>query len=664
MLFTILLAASTAYASEGFQKTASKDPFEVVDAQRWVKAEDMTWADYKPPPGTNWVDPDRKGSIRNFKIALVTIDYKDRPFAVTLAPNSTVFGNPLPLVANLPREDVARYYRDLLNKPSELNRNHTIHEYWMEDSAGRYGVDLTSFGPYRMPKNSFEYGIDADYMNKGGCPENSHCDSDTRGDAWVAWSGDIGRAAAMDFELTFILSAGEDEYATWQEFGEMKFNSKEDVPDSFGPPGNSSLPNHAMTRNHQWTSWAAAAGVWPNAWNGTTQQGETSPLGVYSHELSHILNIKDNYMTNPDADPLQRDFTGPWSMMSRGLSNGPGGIHSQWHIPSLQGGSMGSLHTMRDKQELGLAARETMLRLSSTALSSLGPLVVNITARAVAADLMGLRVELAADLSPRCDAAKDVLCDGGGFNNYDVEVIDRMGSDSFQPDAGVMISKTKNSSKREWFQWTIDANPQDINLVDFHRPNGTAVMVSTGDARQLNDALFHAGTRSGSKFEHVDKANGLHFYILNKHRDEAGVLSYTVGARSLKDSSKSQYAAGLSAGKADATRYETKSGIALFCRFDLTNNGTHSPTGTAPDASLSPHLGSDVYRLQVEVEGSGWRAELPNALAAAKFGQTVGVDVAVGASAGAQSEAKVTLTAISESDANVRQMSECRVALK
>ncbi|KYK62112.1 mucin [Drechmeria coniospora] len=669
MLFTIILGASAVCASRVFKRAQLKDPFDILDPQRWVKSEDMTWADYKAPPGTNWADPSRKGSIRNFNIALVTIDFKDRPFAVTLPPNSTLFGNPLPLVANMPRQDVPNYYRDLLNKPSKINHNHTLHEYWMEDSAGRFGVDLKAFGPYRMPKHYFQYGVDFYYMNKGACPNPSEtpCVGDTREDSIDMWESDVGKQAASSFDLVFILGAGEDEYSTWREFGEMKFNSKEEIPDAFGPPreltGNNSLPNYASTRNHQWTSWAAAANVWPNAWNGTTQQCETSGLGVYAHELSHILNIMDNYITNPDASPLQRDYTGPWSMMSSGASNGPGGIHSAWHIPSLQGGgTMGSLHTMRDKQQLGLAGPETMLRLSRKELNNLGPIVANVTARSVVADLMGLRIELDADLSPACNVSTDVLCDGGGYENYEMEVIDRMGSDSFQPDAGVMISKTKNNGNQDPFQWTVDANPQDIDLIDFHRPNGTAVMVSLGDARQLNDALFHAGTRSGSKFDHLDESNGLHFYILNKYRDEAGILSYTVGARPLNNTSKSTHSINLTAGKPDTIKYPTETGIALFCTFSLTNNGSYLPGMTSPQPLL-PYLGSEIYRLQVEIEGSGWHVELPNALAVAKFGQSVDINVAVGATANAQSEAKVTLMAISESDPRVTQRSECKVSL-
>ena len=40
-------------------------------------------------------------------------------------------------------------------------------------------------------------------------------------------------------------------------------------------------------------------------------------------------------------------------------------------------------------------------------------------------------------------------------------------------------------------------------------------MRTIGDYRQLNDALFHAGTNSGSLAEYEDTPNSLHFYVIS-----------------------------------------------------------------------------------------------------------------------------------------------------
>lgn len=636
-------------------------PFQVVDPQEWTNPDDMTWADYTPPPGTTWNDPERKGSERNFNIALVTLDYDDMAFSITQAPESTVFGNPQPIVANVPHDDVPTFYRDLLNTPNDLNRGHTLHEYWMEDSAGKYGVDLTTFGVYRMPSLSWQYGID-DRMNPGSCPVAGACNRNIRTDGIGMWRAEVGDEVADSFELIFILSAGQDESATWQEFGEMKFSDREDVPDAFGPPrenNNETLNNYATTRYVPWTSWVSAATIWPNAGGGSSTQAESSGMGVYAHELSHLLDIADNY-NNPYAVPVVRAYTGPWSMMSRGSFLGPGGPHSRWQIPALQGSSMGSLHTVRDKYQLGLITNSSLLMLDRAELANSGIITARVTARAVDSDLIGVRVLLDEDRSPACSPTEEIQCDGGGWNTYDIEVVDRMGSDSFQTDSGVMLSKTKEIDRLP-FQFTIDANPQDIELIDFQRPDGTDAMITLGDYRQLADALFHAGTRSGSEYEYIDEANALHFYVLRVRRDELGVLSYVVGVRSLEGSGASEFGLDLAPGNPILSEENTPTGNGLFCSFNLTNSGTYVPGGDHPQ-DVSDYAGSDIYRLEATVSGEGWRVEIPNVFVPVAFGETASANVAVGATEDADEIGTVTLTVRSESDGEVEATAECVVS--
>jgi M6 family metalloprotease-like protein len=684
----VVLAAAMLDAASAFpahlKPRAAPAPFAPIDPQNWVNPDNMTWDDFVAPPTTSWSDPARKGRDRNFNIAMVTVDYPgkqtvdinfktcnvltafaDSPFVVTLAANSDIFGNPQPSAAGLKREDVPKFYHDLLNVPSDLNEGHTLHEYWMGDSFGKYGVDLTVFGPYRMPAKSYQYGVDDEEggFNEGACPEGPPCSVDLRTDALGAWRRDVGNATADAYELAFILSAGQDESSTWQEFGEMKFLSKEDVPDEFGPPGNSSLPNYASTRYVEWSSWAAASTIWPNAGGGSSTQGESSGMATFAHELSHLLGIGDNY-NNPFSDPPRRTYTGPFSMLSRGSFNGPGGPHTRWQIPPVQGASMGSLHTMRDKHQIGLIDNTPVLQVSRSGLATSGPVVAEITARSVdpGNGLMGLNITFgsAGDLAPACNTSLDALCDGRGYNNYNLEVVDRMGADSFCPDSGVMISKTKNSDRTQPFQWTIDANPQDAHVVDFYLPNGTARYWSIGDYRQLVDALFHAGTNSGSAFEHVDQANGLHLYVLDVNRDAAGILKYTVGARSLNGTGTAKHDVKLRQGRVSGN----SSAEGLYCTFQLDNTGkagSSSNTSSAHPQDLTQYLGSDIFRVDAKVEGKGWEVGVPNALAHARFGESTEVRVAVRSGYGAVDKATVKVTVTSESDAKVKAQKSCKV---
>ncbi|MFC0623714.1 M6 family metalloprotease domain-containing protein [Kribbella deserti] len=639
--------------SRGEKRIASAGFGAAIDPQNWVNPDHMTWSDYKLPPGTNWADPGKSGSVRTFKGALVLVDYPNQPFVVTQPKGSTPFGNPSAEANGIPREQVAEFYRDFLNKPGALNRGHTIHEYWMEDSGGRYGVELTAFGAYKMPGKSHEYAME--FQAGTGCPAGDTCTKNLRTDARAAWVADVGPEVPAGFDFIFYLSAGQDESATWQEFGPMKFPTKEDVTDEFGPP-DPALPNWTRTRYVDWTSWASGSTLWPNAGGGSTTQSESSGMAVYAHELSHVLGIGDNY-NNPYGVPPRRAYSGIWEMLSRGTFNGPGGPHSRWMIPATGGASMGAQHMLRNKIKLKMIDEQNVLRLSREALAQSGLVIADVTARAIQPGpkgLSGINIELGTgDLAPPCAPATDPMCDGRGYQNYTLEVVDRIGTDSFTPDSGVLLAKTKNQDQAP-FEWVIDANPQDIGMTDYVLPDGTKVPITIGDYRQLSDALFHAGTNSGSEFEYVDQANRLHFYVTNVRRDGVGVLSYRVAVRSLDGAGPAQRGVRLLPTAAGPDGDGTTT-----CKFPLRNTGKTAPVAGQHPEDVSQYLRGDVYRLSVKVDGANWSVALPNELATANVGEQVQVAVQAKPGPTAKPLAKVTLTATSESDPTKKSTATC-----
>jgi M6 family metalloprotease-like protein len=626
-----------------------------IDPQNWVNPDHMTWDDYTKIPGTNWADPSATGSVRNFKGALVLLDYANQPFVITQPQGSTVFANPSAQAHDVPRDQVAQFYQDFLNKPGTLNHGHTINEYWMEDSGGRLGVDLTAFGPYTMPGKDHEYGME--FQAGAACPAGDNCNRNIRTDGRAAWVNAVGPQVPAGYDFVFFLSAGQDESSTWQEFGPMKFATKEDVTDDFGPP-DPALSNWSRTRYVDWTSWAAGSSIWPNAGGGSSTQAESSGMSTYAHEFSHILGIGDNY-NNPFSVPARRDYSGPWEMLSRGTFNGPGGPHSRWMIPATGGSSMGAQHMLRNKMKLGIVDEKNVLRLSREALGDSGMVIAKVTARSVQpgqSDLSGVNVALGTgDLEPACDPDADPFCDGGGYDNYTVEVVDRMGTDSFTPDAGVLLAKTKDEDDAP-FEWAIDANPQDIGMTDYVLPNGTAVPITVGDYRQLSDALFHAGNNSGSEYEYVDEANRLHFYVLDVKRDKKGVLSYTVAVRSLDGSGPQRRGVRV----LPTFGVPNRDGLAT-CDFPVFNTGrSAAPAGTHPE-DVSKYLNGDVYRVSATVDGRGWTVDVPNALATAKFGDHVRVPVYAKKSGSGPRVTNVKLTATSESDPSKKATATCTV---
>jgi hypothetical protein len=201
---------------------------------------------------------------------------------------------------------------------------------------------------------------------------------------------------------------------------------------------------------------------------------------------------------------------------------------------------MGAEQTLRNKIGMGFVPYASVLRLNRDGLAQSGLAVADVIARAVNADplpngsLAGVQVYLdgpaPVDHEPACDVSTQPLCDGGGpsggWSNYTLETVQRIGYGSFEPDSGVLIAKNKavppggrstegSSCGYNCFIWVEDAHPEDINQVDYVSPDGTPVMRTIGGYRQLNDALFHAGTHSGSQNEYIDAANNVHFYVLD-----------------------------------------------------------------------------------------------------------------------------------------------------
>jgi len=299
---------------------------------------------------------------------------------------------------------------------------------------------------------------------------------------------------------------------------------------------------------------------------------------------------------------------------------------------------MGSQHMLRDKLRMGFLKPNEVMFLDRNALAKTGPAFADVWAREIPlgpttgrTGLHGLLISLTdGDKEPACTVAKDWRCDGGGYHNYTLEVVDRMGTDSFTPDHGVLIAKNKDADLAPW-KWVADAHPDDIDKVDFRRADGTAVKVTKGDYRQLADALFHAGTGPGVVSEYEDTANRLHFYVLGTARDADGVLSYRVAVRSLDGGGSSTRGVAAS----PATSEQATPGRVAVHTFRVTNTGQ----------------GEDLIRVKATSAGA-WPTTLRANVLDIPAGATVEVPVYVTVPRGdGVGAAELTFTATSETDA-------------
>src|ERR1035437_10595701 len=65
-----------------------------IDPQKVQDQDAMTWKEYHAIPGVDWADPKRVPARKNFKVALIAVDFPDQPFVITMRKNSDLFGNP------------------------------------------------------------------------------------------------------------------------------------------------------------------------------------------------------------------------------------------------------------------------------------------------------------------------------------------------------------------------------------------------------------------------------------------------------------------------------------------------------------------------------------------------------------------------------------------
>ena len=97
--FVALVVAGSVAASVGAAAPPSvaDDPLlQPIDEQHWVDQGELTWAAYTKVRPDSWLTDAAKGSVSQFRGAVVLAEFTDQPFLISQAPGSHPFGNPQP----------------------------------------------------------------------------------------------------------------------------------------------------------------------------------------------------------------------------------------------------------------------------------------------------------------------------------------------------------------------------------------------------------------------------------------------------------------------------------------------------------------------------------------------------------------------------------------
>src|SRR5262245_18448229 len=173
MMRRVLMAAIAVVLAGPAPAGAAPPP---LDPQHVQDQQDMTDADYHPIPGVSWATSGAVPTEQKISLAVVAFDFPDQPFVITQPKHSDPFANPQ--IDPVARADVPKFYADFYTKPQALNDYQTINGYWMEQSGGKVGItDVKTYGPYRMPKTLYQYGLDDIGQNHSdvttGCPSQT-----------------------------------------------------------------------------------------------------------------------------------------------------------------------------------------------------------------------------------------------------------------------------------------------------------------------------------------------------------------------------------------------------------------------------------------------------------------------------------------------------------
>ena len=303
----------------------------------------MTWADYRPIPGTTWADPARvpgqRGAARRAGRRRLP-----RPAVRHHAAEAVGSCSAIRRSTRFARAGRAAVLRRLLGQARHRSTTATrsTSTGWSSPTAGSAST-FDAFGPYRMPQQALRVRPQRIGGQAGACPAGSTCNGPLEPDADALWTA----AAGADISRSTTSSCASTPATTRLGVAGVR---RDEVPDQGGHPGRVGQAGHDHARLGADALRAVDLVAGRRAAVGSSRQcGRGRAPGTITHEIAHTaFRIGDNN-NNPYATPYHRVGSGPWDVMDRGSFNGPGGPHRRWVVPATRARSMPAGSMLRNR---------------------------------------------------------------------------------------------------------------------------------------------------------------------------------------------------------------------------------------------------------------------------------------------------------------------------
>ena len=371
----------------------------VVDPQSFILHRDMTWHDLRPNPVIDWGKElntesleiiTNRMSVKGRKIngGMIFLEFLGPGFISGQPRGSDPLGfkrfktelvgeegkkhgsyeewvsrNPLISVLDYPEaypngyEDLPKYWMEWLNTPNvndpkkPINHGQTVDLFWLENSFGKWGVDLKSHGIYTVPYFEFEFTVSSTYQSYADVPPSFRYvtpgtlvrDARDKGFTNARNSnrnpgGNTIRSTAMDthfvevakrggifgkspvaeeadnpwgipetlkgkvregepvnfaeYDFFYWVHSGYGESGVWQEFGQLQYPTRQDIPWDIGPGPTLLMVEDFFNDNPEWIPVYAER--YKDGWANST---EVWHLGNYNQEDPRAVTRVASYRT-------------------------------------------------------------------------------------------------------------------------------------------------------------------------------------------------------------------------------------------------------------------------------------------------------------------------------------------------------------------------------